>query len=147
MGLFKSLFGPKPKPEPIQPEPAPDPTPAPAPIVPLGQTYGVMPSSPDTATLEQAEQMQMLAMELANQNAILSHHAAAVEAVVEQAQKLYGTQVSHQYRLQDLQRQRFPIDLMAAGLFQPPTQPAPTAEPKEPRRSGLKSRVGKAIRD
>jgi len=124
MGFFNQLFGKRTEPAPALPVEQPV-----SPIVPISAGFGIAPSSPDTATLEAAEQMRMLALELAQQAGISEYHSQMTEAVLEQAQRLYGSQVRHQSNLAALHRQRFPIDLMAAGLVQPQMQQAPT-EPK-----------------
>lgn len=143
MSWMKKIFGKQPKP---QPEPVPEPQPMPVPVVPLTGSYGVASPTMDAATIEQGEQLHQLALMLAQQHAALDYHAAGVEAVIEQAQRLYGRQVQHQARLQDYQRQRFPVDLMAAGLFNPVQAPQPTAEPKQ-RDTSLRKKARKVLGD
>ena len=131
MGILQLLFG-------KRPDPIPEPEPVQSALSP---TFGIAPSAPDNATIEAAEQMRLLALSLAQQAGISDYHAQMTEAVVEQAQRLYGSGVRHQSRLQELSRSRFPIDLMAAGLFVPT---APT-QPSKPRDSNIKSAAKKVL--
>jgi hypothetical protein len=138
---MKKIFGKRPKP---QPETIPEPQPT-APIVPISSTtYGVPLPMPETASFEAAEQLQQLAMMLAQQHAAYDYQASAAEAVIEQAQRLYGRQVQHQSKMQELRAQRFPVDLLAASLFTPPSPPQPTAESKQ-RDTSLKKSARKIL--
>jgi hypothetical protein len=140
MSLFKKLFGRKPKPEPVTPEPEQKPV---AGVVPISGNYGVISPTVDSASVEQGQQLQQLALNLAAQHAALDLHASGVEAVIEQAQRLYGRQVQHQSRLQEYQRQKFPIDLLAAGLLPGYQQQVQT--PTEPRSSNVRASAKKIL--
>lgn len=142
MGLLGKLFGPKPKPEqPAEPE---QPTRLqPGAIVP---NYGYPTAAANNLSPQSVEQTQQMALQLAQMAALYDQQAAATEAMIEQAQRLYGRQVQHQSKLQSLHSARFPIELMAAGLVHPAFgQSAPA--PAQPKASKMKSKARRALGD